>query len=283
MSGETDYAAHATMPARTGSYPVETRAEEIGRLRMQADAMAFDAGIMLDRIGVGTGWRCLDLACGTGGIADQLADRVGTEGRVVGLDADAEILEVAKRDANARGHTAIDWVHGDAYRAPLDGDAFDLVHMRFILSTAGQVDVLLAEALRLVCPGGVVAAQEPDIEPLHCYPSHPAWDRLKAALTAAFERGSDIRLARSLYRQFKGLGLTDVRYRPFLVGFTSADPMADYLPQTILSIRSHLTAHGILSAGEVDDLVAALRGHMADPDTISTSYLVAQVWGRKPN
>ena len=84
------------MPARSGSYPIARRTGEIERLRIQADAMEFDAGVMLDRIGVGPGWRCLELGCGPGGIMHLLSSRVGPTGRVVGLDADAVMLEAAR-------------------------------------------------------------------------------------------------------------------------------------------------------------------------------------------
>ena len=57
------------MPTRSGSYPIARRAGEIERLRIQAAAMEFDAGVMLDRIGVGRGWRCLDSAAVPGILA----------------------------------------------------------------------------------------------------------------------------------------------------------------------------------------------------------------------
>ena len=44
-------------------------------------------------------------------------------------------------------------------------------------------------------PGGVVALQEPDGSTLHCYPPHPAWDTLKAALLGSVSTGA-ISLAR---------------------------------------------------------------------------------------
>jgi len=54
---------------------------------MQATAIAFDAGVILDRIGVQRGWRCLDLGCGAGGILELLGTRVGPTGLAIGLDA----------------------------------------------------------------------------------------------------------------------------------------------------------------------------------------------------
>ncbi len=269
------------MVERSGNYPIDTRQSEIARLRMQAEAMAFDAGVMLDRIGVKRGWQCLDLACGCGGIVDLLSARVGPTGSVTGLDFDDALLAVAREWADERGLGNVDWVRDDAYRTQLPAGIFDLVHMRFILSTAGNADELLSEAARLTKPGGVIAAQEPDIETLHCYPPHPAWDRLRNLLELVFGRVGNIRMAQHLFRQFHALGLARVAYRPFLVGFTNQDPMADYLPQTLLSLKTTLVDNDGIDPNEIDDTVAALRTHMAKPDTISTSYLVAQVWGIK--
>ena len=54
--------------AFSGSYPIESRAGEIERLRIQGDAMAPYTERMLDLIGVGEGWSCLDIGCGPRGI-----------------------------------------------------------------------------------------------------------------------------------------------------------------------------------------------------------------------
>ena len=104
------------------SYPIERRAGEIERLHVQAAAMAPDCALMLDRMGVNAGWRCLDLGCGPGGITALLSERVGETGHVVGLDADAVFLDHARR--NAAPH--VEFVTGDAYRTGLPGQSFDL-------------------------------------------------------------------------------------------------------------------------------------------------------------
>jgi ubiquinone/menaquinone biosynthesis C-methylase UbiE len=270
------------MSGRSGSYPITRRTGEIERLRIQAAAMEFDAGVMLDRIGVRPGWHCLDLGCGPGGVMHLLSARVGTTGRVVGLDADPVMLEEARSWAEAKHLGNVELIEADAYRTGLPRDAFDLVHVRYLAGTAGQAGDLLGEAIRLARPGGVVAFEEPDTDTLTCHPSHPAWDRLKTALQEGFARvGADTRLAKRLYRLFREAGLADVRYRPFLVGVTSGEPMTDYLPATVESIRSTLIGQGIISEDHLDAALAACRRHLVDPDTIFTSFLTAQVWGRK--
>ena len=243
----------------------------------ESAAMAPYAAEMLDLIGVAPGWSCLDIGCGPGGITSQMSERVGTAGRVVGIDMDAEFLELARAAAQAN----VEFRQGDAYQANLPAGSFDLVHMRFVASTAGDPERLLAEAIRLARPGGVVALEEPDAATLDCYPPHPAFDRLKAALIGAFQAvGADLHLAKRLYALARMAGLTDVEYRPFLVGIRSIDPLVDYLPSTVESLRSTIIKFGLLSEAEFSDVVAACRSHLRNPEVSFTLYSVARVWGR---
>lgn len=241
--------------------------------------MAPDAAVMLDRIGVKPGWRCLDLGCGPRGITDLLSERVGASGRVVGLDADPVFLEHAR--GRMRHRANVDFIRGDAYDTGLATGAFDLVHIRFLAGTAGKHMELLAEAMRLARAGGVVALEEADIATLNCYPPLPAWTRLKDAMERAFASvGADVTLARRLYPLLRHAGLEDVQYRPFLVGIRSGDPMTSYFPDTVESLRGTLLAHALIPADELDAALAACRAHLADPNTVFTTVTVAQVWGR---
>lgn len=262
----------------SGHYPIERRAGEIERLHTQSAAMAPDTRTMLELIGVKEGWSCLDIGCGPGGITGLLSERVGPSGRVVGLDRDAEFLKHARSRAAAN----TEFRQGDAYGSDLPADGFDLVHMRFVASTAGDPERLLKEAIRLARPGGTVALQEPDGTTLNCYPEHPAWDKLKAALLGAFRGvGADLTLARRLYSVVRHSGLQDVQYRPFLLGVRSTDSMVDYLPATVESLRATVVRLGLLTDSEFPQVLAACRAHLRQPDTSFTMYTVAQVWGRK--
>jgi len=271
------------MTKPSGNYPIERCAGEIERLRVQANALEFDAGVMLDHIGEITGWCCLDLGCGAGGITNLLAQRVGPSGRVIGLDTDPGALAAARQWATMLGFEGIEFIEGNAYSTGLPRRSFDLVHVRFVMSTSGEMDALLDEVLALTRPGGVVAAQEPDIEALRCHPPHPAWSRLHEALGAAFSAiGGDVHLARRLFRVLRAAGLEDVQYRPFIVGCRSTDPSVDYFPQTIESIRTTLLREAIIDEADLEVALAACREHLSDPDTVFDSVRVAQVWGRKP-
>ncbi len=264
--------------AYSGVYPLESDAREIERLSIQSAAMAAHAAAMLDLIGVGAGWSCLDLGCGPVGVSPLLSSIVGPNGRVVGLDVNAAFLEYARAHAPAN----VEFRLGNAYQTDLPPGSFDLVHSRFVASTAGNPEGLLREAIRLARPGGTIAFQEPDGATLNCYPPHPAWERLKAALLGSFEGvGADLRLARRLYALARQAGLEDVQYRTFLVGVRSGDPLIDYLPATVESLRTTVFKLGLLSEAGFPGVLEQCRNHLRQPDTSFTMYTVAQVWGRK--
>ena len=263
----------------SGRYPIERRKGEIERLLAQAEAIAADAEVMLERIGVSAGWHCLDLGCGPGGITELLSKRVGASGRVIGLDADAAFLDHARAEKPSN----VEFVEGDAYRTGLEAASFDLVHVRFVASTAGEPLKLLREAMRLAKRGGVVAFQESDISSLKCFPTHPAWERLVDCVGAVLQAvGGDPRFGQRLYRMARAEGMKDVQYRPFVVGVRSGDAMTDYLPATVESMRSALLEHRIIPAAELDAALAQCRAHLAQPDVVFSLYTTVQVWGRVP-
>jgi len=151
--------------SRSGAYPIDNvDADELERLRLQHEAWAPDTAILLDKIGVGAGWKCLDLGCGPSGLTRVLADTVGSAGHVTGLEYNDAFVAEARLGAPAH----VEIVQGDAYNTRLPGGSFDLVHMRFLASVAGDADRLLAEAIRLVRPGGVFACQEGTTETRRC-------------------------------------------------------------------------------------------------------------------
>jgi hypothetical protein len=97
---------------------------------------------------------------------------------------------------------------------------------------------------------------------------------------AAFKGvGADLELARRLYSLACRAGLEDVQYRTTLLGVRSTDPMVDYLPSTVESLRGTILKLGILAEGDLVAALADCRRHLANPGTSFTMYTVAQVWG----
>jgi len=88
----------------------------------------------------------LDIACGTGFVARLAADRVGAEGRVVGIDLNGSMIEAARAVSTADGRNTIEWRTGDAASLPFANAAFDVV-----LCQQGVQSFLIASRLCVRC------------------------------------------------------------------------------------------------------------------------------------
>jgi ubiquinone/menaquinone biosynthesis C-methylase UbiE len=78
---------------------------------------------------VATGERVLDVGCGCGDTSLQLAQVVGADGRVLGLDLSAPMVARARERSADRAN--LSFLEGDASREPLERAAFDLLFSRF--------------------------------------------------------------------------------------------------------------------------------------------------------
>lgn len=108
--------------------------------------------VVADAAGVARGQAVLDVACGTGVLALAAAAIVGPEGRVAGLDANPEMLTVA------RGKSAdVEWREGRAEELPYPDASFDAVVSQFGFMFFDDRPRALAEMMRVLKPGGRLA------------------------------------------------------------------------------------------------------------------------------
>jgi len=103
------------------------------------------------------GWRVLDVAGGTGDIAFRIADRArarGGEPEIVVCDINADMVGEGVRRARAKGESAIQWITGDAEALPVADTSMDAYTIAFGIRNVTHIDKALAEARRVLKPGG---------------------------------------------------------------------------------------------------------------------------------
>ena len=105
---------------------------------------------LMHTAGPTTGERVLDIACGTGVATRLVAQAVGRDGRVVGLDANPGMVEVA-RTVSPDG---IEWLAAPVEDMPLPDGAFDLALCSMGLQFFADKEVALRETRRVLAPGG---------------------------------------------------------------------------------------------------------------------------------
>lgn len=110
------------------------------------------AGRLCNVAGISPGHSVLDVACGTGATTREAATRVGSKGRVVGLDRNPGMLEVARRRA-----PGTEWVEGLAEALPFPSGSFDTVLCQFGLMFFDDRSKALKDMRRVLNPGGRIA------------------------------------------------------------------------------------------------------------------------------
>jgi demethylmenaquinone methyltransferase/2-methoxy-6-polyprenyl-1,4-benzoquinol methylase len=111
-----------------------------------------------DRAELSRGDSALDVCCGTGDLALELAGRVGPEGRVIGCDFSEPMLDLAREKAAGAEGLRFEWA--DALSLPYDDGRFDAVTVGFGVRNLSDIDAGLAEMSRVLRPGGRLAILE---------------------------------------------------------------------------------------------------------------------------
>lgn len=154
-----------------------------------------------------SGQRVVDVGCGTGVLTQMVAEQIGPEGVVVGVDINEGMLDLAGKKA-----PEIEWRQAPAEALPLDGDSFDSVVSQFALMFFENQQGALEEMMRVLRPGGSLAVVVWD--KLENIPGLAAknqlWQQLFGA-EAADEAPYSLGDLRVLQRLFASAGIPDAQ------------------------------------------------------------------------
>ena len=113
-----------------------------------------------DEANVGLGANVVDVCCGTGDLAFELAGRVGPAGEVTGVDFSENMLQIAREKAVRLNHPNVRFVPGDALDLPVGDDEAAAATIAFGMRNLADHEQGFRELVRIVRPGGRVVCLE---------------------------------------------------------------------------------------------------------------------------
>ena len=209
-----------TPEASTPSYTMGYSPEFLQLLERRNAAAA--AAHLLPRLE--HGMRLLDVGCGPGTISVGLAEAVAP-GEMHGIDMEDTQIEMARTAARAGGHENAFFRTGDATALPFDDASFDVVHCHALLNHAPGTQAVLAEAMRVLKPGGLISSRELVGGSSFLEPEHDlggAWVTFLKLLAA---NGGHPQMGKELKRAFADAGFVDIHATASFESFTSAEDL----------------------------------------------------------
>jgi SAM-dependent methyltransferase len=186
--------------------------------------------VVSNAAGVAPGEAVLDVACGTGALTLAAAAIVGPDGHVTGLDANPEMLAVARRKTSE-----IDWREGVAENLPFDDASFDAVVSQFAFMFFDDHPRALSEMTRVLKPGG----------------------RLAVAVCGALERSPGYAAFATLLDRLFGEEVGNSFRAPFVLG--NADNLARIAAAAGIEGASVQERNGTVRFKSIAELVATER------------------------
>jgi arsenite methyltransferase len=133
---------------------------EAGEAPQQAVAASLGCGVPTAVADLHPGETVLDLGSGAGADVLISAKRVAPGGRAIGLDMTDEMLALARANAAAAGVENAEFVKGYLEAIPLPDASVDVVISNCVINLAADKRVVLAEAARVLRPGGRFAVSD---------------------------------------------------------------------------------------------------------------------------
>jgi len=241
--------------------------------------MAPSTRALLAEAGVPAGAACLDLGCGGGDVALELARAAGPAGRVLGVDLDPVKIDIARAESAEAGVSNVAFETCDLTAWEPEG-TFDVVYARFLLTHLARPADLLRAMRRHVRPGGAMIVEDIDFRGHFAEPPCPALDRFVELYTKSVRgRGADPNIGPRLPGLLRDSGFESVQMR--LVHPAALEGGVKLLTcVTLESISGAVLADGLATADELRETLRDLGEFARDPHTVLGGPRVFQAWGR---
>lgn len=162
------------------------------------------------------GEHVLEIGCGSGAVTRALAERIAPSGKVVGLDACAPLLPIARGTASEAGlGELIEFRDGDCRDLPFSDASFDVTLAVTTLSHVPNAELALREMVRVTRPGGRLGIFDMDGDSFLI--SHPVRTCTRKIVAAFADYGQvNSWMMRSIGGVLETLGIENVQVRGFM-------------------------------------------------------------------
>ncbi len=262
------------------NYIIEGGKEGKKRLDVMAEILNTDTLKLITGNEDLSGKSFLDLGCGGGNLALEVAGLVGENGHVTAIDFDAEIIRLAQADADRKAISNITFKAANAYEIDFNNE-FDIVYSRFLLSHLQEPALVINKMLRALKPGGRIIIEDIDFSGHYCYPACEAFDLYVQYFTAAARNNEqDPHIGLSLFQLFQDAGVADIAFDVVQPSHNKGRGkwMAYF---TMDKIKEAVIEQGLSTVKDIADILEKLADFTKDERSIISMPRIFRAWGKK--
>ncbi|MEW6049680.1 MAG: methyltransferase domain-containing protein [Candidatus Zixiibacteriota bacterium] len=253
-------------------------AAELERLQFQHSVWGPVTDQFFDRIGVGHGWRCLDVGAGPGLVTMDLRRRVGGNGEVIALEPSSYFRDWLNGQIAQEGWKNVSLQSGTSYEAALPHHHFDLVFIRWVIGFVPSPESFLSPLISALKPGGIIAVQDYVHEGCALFPEGSAWDRFPELMRQWWRSGGgDPYVGARLPAVFRSMGLQVIDYTPTSLSGGPDSRVMEWMGRFMHSQLPVMVERKLATQEESDAIRADWQAHRRNPDTIFFSPFVIDV------
>ena len=256
--------------------------EELERLGFQHRVWKKITDDFFDRVGVTTGWKCLDVGAGPGFVSIDLRDRVGVNGEITALEPAQYYLDHFRNEADSRSWKNIKYINGTAETAELPTNYYDFIFVRWVIGFVPDADRFIWNLTRSLKPGGVIAIQDYLYSGLGLYPKGGAFDgALDMVIRHWAVSGGDAFVASQIPRIFRENSLELFDYSPHCQAGGPDSDVIEWAHKFFVPHMHLMVESGATTKEQGDAMLEDWFAHRKNPDTIFCSPIVVDMAGRK--
>jgi len=225
----------------------------------------------LKKLGLRSGWRCLEVGCGNGSISRWQAERVGPDGVAVASDLDLRYV-AGMRAANLEIRQL------NILEDAVEEGRYDLVTARAILHHLASPEKAIQNMCAALKPGGVLLSIEPDMLPATAGEPESMRHFWQGWLKWSASVGINYFIGRTMPAMLASAGLTAIGAEGDTAIYNGGSPWASYWVQTIRELHGKLFESGCLTGDALDDF----ERQYANANYWTSAITFVASWGRKP-
>lgn len=264
-------------------YVIGVNEAEIARLGTQHAVWRATALKAWERAGLKPGMAVADIGCGPGYASLDLAEAVGPEGRVIGVDQSRTFLKVLRERAQGQGLSNVETIESDLASLDLREASLDMVYIRWVLSFVAEPEAALKRIARALKPGGTLVLQE-----YGCYrtfriePHEPVLDRFLDAVEESWKAGGgDANVARRLPGALVQAGCAVEQMTPLVFAAQRGEPFYNWPLTWIRQAPDRMAELGFMSNDQALEFHAWLGRVDAAQYSWLTTPMVLEIIARK--